>query len=381
MSCRRTRTFFPIAAITLALLALPAFPADAAKPLKVYILAGQSNMQGQARLSTMPRMAMDPKTKALHDKIIDQDGKPRVYENVHVAALTDKDRRKNGPLTVGFGGALNQDDKFGPELPFGITMYERLKEPILIIKTAWGGRNLCVDFRPPSAGPYFPDPSKVEDHRGNKGVVSAETVIANMEKAQHRYYRLMVEHVNTVLADPGKYHPAYDKDAGYEIAGFVWFQGWNDMCNGGAYPNRGEPGGYDLYSELLADLIRDVRKEFKTPKIPFVIGVIGVDGDKANDYIKNLRPAMAAPATMPEFKGNVAAVHTADFWDEEIGELEARGTLRNRARYNAKNRARWPEIDKKLEPLFAELEEANKDRAKNRTQIGKLQQQIYGSSD
>jgi hypothetical protein len=60
----------------------------AGEPLNIYILAGQSNMQGQARLSTMPRMAMDPKTKPLHDKIIDQDGTPRVYDDVRVAALT-----------------------------------------------------------------------------------------------------------------------------------------------------------------------------------------------------------------------------------------------------------------------------------------------------
>ncbi len=32
-----------------------------------------------------------------------------VHEDVRVAALTDQDRRKHGPLTVGFGGALNQD--------------------------------------------------------------------------------------------------------------------------------------------------------------------------------------------------------------------------------------------------------------------------------
>ncbi len=29
-----------------------------------------------------------------------------------------------------------------------------LEEPILIIKTAWGGRSLNTEFRPPSAGPY-----------------------------------------------------------------------------------------------------------------------------------------------------------------------------------------------------------------------------------
>ena len=44
--------------------------------------------------------------------------------------------------------------KIGPEFTFGIYMEKELKEPILIIKTAWGGRSLNTEFRPPSAGPY-----------------------------------------------------------------------------------------------------------------------------------------------------------------------------------------------------------------------------------
>ena len=31
-------------------------------------------------------------------------------------------------------------------------MEKRLNEPVLIIKTSWGGRSLHTDFRPPSAG-------------------------------------------------------------------------------------------------------------------------------------------------------------------------------------------------------------------------------------
>ena len=33
---------------------------------------------------------------------------------------------------------------------------------------------------------------------------------------------------------------------------------------------------------------------------------------------------MAAPANMPEFKGNVAAVLTEKYWDSQLGELAAR---------------------------------------------------------
>jgi len=52
--------------------------------------------------------------------------------------------------------------------------------------------------------------------------------------------------------------------------------------------------------------------------MPFVIGVLGVDGEKN----VNFRKAMAAPAAMPEFKGNVVAVDTAPFWDRDIEAAE-----------------------------------------------------------
>ena len=59
---------------------------------------------------------------------------------------------------------------------------------------------------------------------------------------------------------------------------------------------------YDLYSELLAHFIRDVRKDLGAPSMPFVIGVMGVGGVKEEpDYF---RQAMAAPASLPDFKGN-----------------------------------------------------------------------------
>jgi hypothetical protein len=126
----------------------------------------------------------------------------------------------------------------------------------------------------------------------------------------------MIAHVKKVLANIKSVVPNYDPNQGYEVAGFAWFQGWNDMVAGDTYPDRNKPGGYDLYSKLLAQFIRDVRKDFSAPEMRFVIGVMGVDGiqEKPNYF----RQAMAAPATMPEFKGNVVAVETAPFWDEAL---------------------------------------------------------------
>ena len=285
------------------------------KPLKVFILVGQSNMQGTGHVKTLPYMAKDPVTKPLHDKIVDSQGKYLSYKDVQVTAISDKDSEKNGPLTIGFGSNLTKPEVCGPELAFGITMYEKLGEPILIIKTSWGGKSIAVDFRPPSAG--APDIGK-DDEQKEKN-----------RKAAGHYYRLMKEHVKKVLADPGKFHPAYKKSAGYEIAGFAWFQGWNDMVNGGAYPNRYKPGGYDNYTKVLAHFIRDVRKDFNAPKMPFAIGVMGVGGptkDYESPRYKGVhqyfRDAMAAPASMPEFKGTVKTVLTENFWPKDVEDAE-----------------------------------------------------------
>ena len=72
------------------------------------------------------------------------------------------------------------------------------------------------------------------------------------------------------------------------MMGFVWFQGWNDQ-----YQDR-----WLTYEKNLANLIRDVRKEFKAPKMPFVIGQMGHDGMKPDkegsprDYIKKAQAAV-----------------------------------------------------------------------------------------
>jgi alpha-galactosidase len=124
------------------------------------------------------------------------------------------------------------------------------------------------------------------------------------------------------LKDPGKHHPAYDPKQGYEVAGFVWFQGYNDMIATTVYPHRQKPRGYERYSWLLSQFIRSVRKELNVPKMPFVIGVFGQGGklDKPSPF----REGMAAPASYEEFKGTVAAVRTAPFWDTRMHEIKAK---------------------------------------------------------
>lgn len=206
-----------------------------------------------------------------------------------------------------------------------------MNQPILIIKTAWGGKSLHTDFRSPSSGPYEFNDSQLENLK--KQGKDIEQARADRTKASGHYYRLMIEHVNKVVKDIKRVYPAYDEAAGYELAGVVWFQGWNDMVGRDVYPERDRTGGYDLYSKLMAEFIRDIRKDLSRPELPFVIGVMGAGGpvdkygpeqQRYKSVHQNFRDAMAAPAALSEFKGNVAAVLTENYWDAELAELKAR---------------------------------------------------------
>src|SRR5437764_2566778 len=130
-------------AVTL-LLSLPALlpAADPPKPVKVFILAGQSNMEGKAKVSLLEYQAGQPATRDLY-KHLRKDGKWVERDDVWIKFLDRK-----GKLTVGYGSP----GCIGPELEFGNVVGDRYQEQVLLIKTAWGGRSLYRDFRPPSAG-------------------------------------------------------------------------------------------------------------------------------------------------------------------------------------------------------------------------------------
>jgi hypothetical protein len=301
-----------VPAAALLALALPAL----AKPAKVYILAGQSNMEGHAKIETFEHIGDDPATAPLLKKMRAADGSPRVCDGAWISLFTgqgDNNGEGFGKLTAGYGSRRAADQpngKIGPEFTFGITMDEAHAEPVLLIKTAWGGKSLHTDFRPPSAAAQ-PDAGK--------------------------YYRLMLEHIRRVLADPKRVCPEAD---GVELAGFVWFQGWNDMVDRKVYPDVKEGNPYAKYTECLTALIRDVRKDLQAPKLPFVIGVMGVGGEKAHARMAAFREAMAAPAKLPEFRGNVHVTQTAPFWSEELGAIdEKRGQVRQMSHFlNSKHK-------------------------------------------
>ena len=128
------------------LLTFGLFPAVAdaqGKPgkVKVFILAGQSNMEGKGTMKLAEYQSEAPRFKDFYQHL-KKDGKWIVRDDVWINFL---DRRGN--LTVGFGSP----DRIGPELEFGIVVGDYFKEPVLLIKTAWGGQSLGRDFLPPGS--------------------------------------------------------------------------------------------------------------------------------------------------------------------------------------------------------------------------------------
>ncbi len=118
----------------------------AAKPLKVYILAGQSNMQGHVNISTFDSMAGDPRTAPILKEMRGPDGKPRVCQKVWISSIgcAGEDTTEQKSLQgTGFGASPAE---IGPEFTFGIYMEKSLNEPVLIIKTSWGGKSLHTDY-------------------------------------------------------------------------------------------------------------------------------------------------------------------------------------------------------------------------------------------
>ena len=269
----------------LAFSALGYGPADAAekKRLNVFILAGQSNMEGHGFVAADPQrnggrgslefLAKNPATTPRFAKFATADGPWRKRDDVWISYL-----QRHGPLTVGYGALPEptRPAKIGPELGFGWVVGNALDEPVLLIKCAWGGKSLAADFRPPSAG-------------GKVGP----------------YYTELIRGTRKAIARIAKDFPEL-ADTSPELCGFGWHQGWNDRVN---------QTFNDEYEKNLACLIRDLRRDLGAERLPFVIAETGMTGPtETHPRALSLMKAQAAVAKYPEFQGNVTFVGTRDFW-------------------------------------------------------------------
>ena len=311
-------------------------------------------LSGGISMDKIKKMAGGPEKKALQvlvDQLLEAHNAYKqsvidactVSDRVYISSIADRNVR-DGKLGVGYGA---DKIKIGTEYGFGLRIAESVDGPILLIKTSWGGKSIMYDFRPPSAAEFKTtkayDDAKVKAAENKKRY---EEAVKNYPETEKKYavdlaayeekmktadektkkklreprkprqprkpkpfamdnaghfWREMVAHIKEVLADPGKYHPAYDADAGFEVAGFVWFQGYNDQFS---------PEYRGNYAENMRRFIKDIREEVKAPKMPFVIGVLGTGMTKEKVDANEVSQAQRKAATFPEFAGDVRAVES-----------------------------------------------------------------------
>jgi alpha-galactosidase len=72
----------------------------------------------------------------------------------------------------------------------------------------------------------------------------------------------------------------------------------------------------------------------QSPKLPFVVAQMGVDGPNPNDNIQRFKAAQAAGASLPEFRGNVALVPTDVLWDMQADAVFRKGWREHREEWD-----------------------------------------------
>ncbi|MGC4002118.1 MAG: sialate O-acetylesterase [Pirellulales bacterium] len=283
--------------------------AKTAGVVKVFILAGQSNMEGKAPNALFDHQATDPKTKDFF-AYLRKDDRWVVRDDVFIKFLDRK-----GPLTLGFGSP----ERTGPEYAFGMAMGERFPEPVLLIKTAWGGHSLCKLFRSPSAGMPTDAALQAELEQAQKQVRTRNEknkkddplpTLDDIKKPYGSSYRNMLSEVHGTLEKLDELFPEL-KGKTPQLTGFVWFQGWNDQY-----------GGENEYASNMEHFIRDVRKDLHAPRLPFVIAAMGQNGSKpAKGAMLTIRDAQLAMNVVPDFRDNVRAFRTDPLVDAAAEEL------------------------------------------------------------
>jgi len=325
---RRTRSFLPIAAVALVLLASPAFatevpdplpdpdgkPADMSKPVQVYILLGQSNMLGFGKIGAADKpgsLTHAVKEKGKYPYLVDDDGNWTVRNDVRnvrvMGSGTGPMRQFNNEWMTIKGRAI------GPEIGIGHYVGHVTDAPVLILKSCIGNRSLGWDLLPPGSERY-----EVEEKDKKTGETKTFVYVgykdspAKWEKGTEPkkigWYAGMqydgdVANAKEVLAELDKYYPGA---RGYEVAGFFFWQGDKDRYNA-AHAGR--------YEQNLVHFIKQLRKDFDAPNAKFVCATLGqTERDSAKGNEKLIIEAQLAvdgkSGKYEELKGNVATVYS-----------------------------------------------------------------------
>ena len=161
---------------------------------------------------------------------------------------------------------------------------------------------------------------RVSEYDGGKGSMASGHVVAQLaapdaigELVKVGRVRDQTRWMDDILGDPavtGAVIVAAPEEMPVsetlELAGLVWFQGWNDMCDSKAIP---------VYEANLVHFVNDVRRDLARPGLPIVIGEPGNGGPHAPPEKGGTPHAPNPDPAPPRLAGPVplrATAHTHD---------------------------------------------------------------------
>lgn len=302
-------------------------PADMTKPVKVFLIMGQSNAVGLGSVTGDKPGTLENavKTEKLYPFLINDAG-----------TWTERKDVRNVQVMVGRGGGMSllhnefmtvKGNTMGVEYGVGHQLGNAISEPVMILKSCIGNRSLGWDLLPPGSKKFlaemkqrdgsmkkmviagYKDAPDVWEADAAKGIDTPPPPFVDKAGKPIEWYAGKqwdddLANAKKVLSELGTYYPGATK---YEVAGIFWWQGEKD-CGNDAHAAQ--------YEANLVNFIKAVRKEFDAPKAPFVMATLGeATKGMAGNTGKVLEAMMNVDGTSgkyPDFKGNVATVYTHD---------------------------------------------------------------------
>ena len=288
-------------------------PADISKPVKVFIIMGQSNTLEMGRVKGDKEGTLEHavKSEKLYSFMVDNAGNwttRKDVRNVHTQGSGGPGGRggvrRNDWLTVSGG-------KIGIETGIGHQLGNALDEPVLILKSSIGNRSLGWDLLPPGSPRHEVETT---DKKSGKRITLVTPAYNDKvrypswtkgevpDPPKHTWHAGLqydgdVARAKDVLKNLEKYYP---NATGYEVAGFLWWQGDKDRYNAAHSA---------MYEKNLNQLFKALRKEFNAPKAKMVVATLGqTNKDSASGNEKMIIDGMFAFAKV--HKGDATTVYT-----------------------------------------------------------------------
>ena len=289
-------------------------PADLSQPVQVYILLGQSNMLGFGRVGpkeTKGSLEFMVKEQGKYSHLVDAAGNWTIRQDVRYVHVMDqrgvdyKDLEKFDDVRNEW---LTPNKSFGPELGFGNVIGDFHDQPVLLLKACIGNRSLGWDLLPPGSERFEFEGKIYAGYHDVANFWDQGTDPKPVPWYAGRQYDADTAHAKAVLNNLEKYYPGY-RGQGYEVAGFVWWQGHKDQS--AALASR--------YEQNLVQLIKMLRQDFHAPNAKFVLAT-GCGNSGREGFGLQIAEAQLAVdgelAKYADFTDNVKAIDTRDLWRE-----------------------------------------------------------------